>query len=530
VAQREEEGAMAPPAGDGRGGAAMQDGRPGGQAMREDGGAEHAALETGAVTDAAFAVTRGLGYLAIALAVGGAVFLFVVWLPALSHVAGGGSAWLDASERFARIVRWIVVGAVLLGLAATAGAIVLQAATATGASFWTALDADAVDAVSDTRPVRAWLARLGVWLVLGITLLAVMRPRRLPGLRRAALGATGAAPGASLSRPQVLLLGGAIVALALSAPLGGHSGTYSPSGLLVAVDTLHVLAVSAWLGGLAMVLFALPISVRALDQGERLPLVAAATGRFSRLAMSAVALLLLSGIVQSIALVGALDAFVETAYGRLVLAKIVLFLGLDLIRLQPAAPASPASGGRGRGRGARAGRAAAAPLGGVRGRSGAGGARARLGAGDDRAGGRLSPGSHDPCLHDCPGDACRYQRRARRAKEEPHEALSQQAQRGQANPGSEHPCDELGPRCGITEGGGEEHVAADEQAGTGDDPEQPSARHRPRCPHRQRSEPTGRHGDHHPRDSEEEDRYDRRHGAHTLESLVERGQPKCREQ
>jgi copper transport protein len=326
--EREQEGAMAPPAGDGRAGEGAAGDGAVGPAMREDGGAEHAALETGAVTDAAFAVTRGLGYLAIALAVGGAVFLFVVWLPALAHVAGGGSAWLDASERFARIVRGMVVGAVLLGLAATAGAIVLQAATATGTSFWTALDADAVDAVSDTRPVRAWLARLGVWLVLGITLLAVMRPRRLPGLRRAALGAAGAAPGASLSRPQVLLLGGAIVALALTAPLGGHSGTYSPSGLLVAVDTLHVLAVSAWLGGLAMLLFALPIAVRALDRGERLPLVAAATGRFSRLALSAVALLLLSGVVQSIALVGAFDALVDTAYGRLVLAKIVLFLGL----------------------------------------------------------------------------------------------------------------------------------------------------------------------------------------------------------
>jgi copper transport protein len=326
--EREQEGAMAPPAGDGGAGEGAAGDGAAGPAMREDGGAEHASLETGAVTDAAFAVARGLGYLAIALAVGGAVFLFVVWLPALAHVAGGGSAWLDASERFARIARRVVVGAVLLGLAATAAAIVFQAATATGTSFWTALDADAVDAVSDTRPVRAWLARLGVWLVLGVTLLAVMRPQRLPGLRRAALGAAGAAPGASLSRPQVLLLGGAIVALALTAPLGGHSGTYSPSGLLVVVDTLHVLAVSAWLGGLAMLLFALPIAVRALDRGERLPLVAAATGRFSRLAMSAVALLLLSGIVQSIALVGAFDAFVETAYGRLVLAKIVLFLGL----------------------------------------------------------------------------------------------------------------------------------------------------------------------------------------------------------
>ena len=61
--------------------------------------------ETGGVTDTAFAVARGLGYLAIALAVGGIVFLFVAWLPALGHVAGGGSSWLEVSERFTRLLK-----------------------------------------------------------------------------------------------------------------------------------------------------------------------------------------------------------------------------------------------------------------------------------------------------------------------------------------------------------------------------------------------------------------------------------------
>ena len=96
------------------------------------------------------------------------VFLFAAWLPGLAGAAGGGAGWLAVSEKLARLLKAIVVAAVLLGLAATAAAIVLQAATATGTSFWTALDADAVDAVSDTRPVRAWAARLGLWLLLGI--------------------------------------------------------------------------------------------------------------------------------------------------------------------------------------------------------------------------------------------------------------------------------------------------------------------------------------------------------------------------
>jgi copper transport protein len=314
--REKEEGTMSPPAGAGPSGPAMQ------------AGGDHEDIENGAVTDAAFAVTRGLGYLAMALAIGGLVFLLVAWLPALAHVAGGGSGWVVASERFARLARGIVVGAVLLGLAATAGAIVLQAATSTGTSFWTALDADAIDAVSDTRPVRAWTVRLGLWLLFGVTVLVLLRPQRVPGLRRAALGAVGAAPGRPLSWAQVLLLGGTMGALAFTAAVAGHSWTHSPRGLLVITDTAHVLAVSAWLGGLAMLLVALPIAVRALAGRERIPLMAATVGRFSRLALLAVALLLLSGIVQSIVLVGAFDAFVETAYGRLVLAKIALFLGL----------------------------------------------------------------------------------------------------------------------------------------------------------------------------------------------------------
>jgi copper transport protein len=221
-----------------------------------------------------------------------------------------------------------VEAAVLLGLAATAAAIVLQAATATGTSFWAALDTDALEAVSDTRPVRAWGVRLGIWLVFGITLLVVLRPGHAPGLRRAVLGASGAAPGPPLPRKLMLLIAAVSITLALTAALAGHSATHSPSGVLVLADTLHVLSMSAWLGGLALLLLALPAAARALHIRDRIPLRAAAAARFSRLATISVALLLLSGAVQSIALVGALDAFVNTAYGRLVLAKIALFVGL----------------------------------------------------------------------------------------------------------------------------------------------------------------------------------------------------------
>jgi copper transport protein len=305
----------------------MEPAPPQGGAMADE-GADHADLETGGMTDTAFAVARGLGYLAIALAVGGLVFLFVVWLPALAHVAGGGPTWLNVSESFTRLLKRIVLGAVLLGLTATASAIVLEAATATGTSFWAALDLDALDAVADTRVVRAWTVRLGIWMLLGVSVVLVLRSRRVPVLRRAALGAVGTAPGPAWSWPQLLLVGGAIVALALTVALAGHSATYSPSGLLVSTDTVHVLCVSVWLGGLVMLLLAVPVAARPLRRLERIPLLAAVAARFSGLAVIAVALLLLAGVVQAVALVGAVDALVETAYGRLVLAKIALLLGV----------------------------------------------------------------------------------------------------------------------------------------------------------------------------------------------------------
>ena len=203
----------------------------------------------GGVTDVAFAAARGLGYLAIALAIGGALFLFVAWLPALARVAGGEREWLGVSARLVRRLRQVVLGAVVLGVLASATSIVLEAATAAGVSFWDALDRNMVDSVSSTRPVEAWTLRILVWLALGAVLAAALRPRRVPALRPTVLGATGAAVGPSPSRIQLLVFGALAVGLALTAPMAGHTGEHDPRALLICTDTMHVLCMSAWLAG-----------------------------------------------------------------------------------------------------------------------------------------------------------------------------------------------------------------------------------------------------------------------------------------
>jgi copper transport protein len=315
----QDEGAMPPPAQDEDATMPPAEG---------EGTPAHEESESGAFTSAAFATARGVGYLAMALAIGAITFLLVVWLPALARTVGAGREWVALSRRFASLVRAIVLGATVLGVLATALAIVLEGATAAGISFWAALDPDIIEVVSETRVVQAWSARLIAWLVLAGLVVAIMRPSRMPVVRRAALGADGTVLGAVPSRGQTLVLFAAMVALAMTAPLAGHANSYSPRGLLVTSDLVHVLSMCAWLGGLVVLLLALPLSARALATTESTPLLATVVGRFSRMALLAVTLLLASGILNAVVLVASFDALVETAYGRLVLAKIALFSAL----------------------------------------------------------------------------------------------------------------------------------------------------------------------------------------------------------
>ena len=285
----------------------------------------HVDAGTGDVTEVGFAAARAVGYLAIALTIGGALFMFVAWLPALAQVGTGRAEWVDVSAIFGRRLRQVVLGSVVVGLIATVMAIVLEAATAVGVSFWSALDPDVVDSVSGTRPVQAWSVRIVVWLVLGVALLVALRPQRLPAMRRAALGADGAAVGPAPSRLLLLVLLAAAIGLALTAARAGHADGHSPRALLVCSDTVHVLCMSAWLGGLVALVLVLAIAHRRLPARDRTPLMAVVVGRFSWIARIAVTILLVTGVIQSLALVGSFRALVDTDYGLLVLAKIGLF-------------------------------------------------------------------------------------------------------------------------------------------------------------------------------------------------------------
>ena len=125
----------------------------------------------------------------------------------------------------------------------------------------------------------------------------------------------------------ILEVAAAWLAAALLATLvwSGHAHASDKHAWLLPVDLLHIVAAGAWPGGL------LPLALL-LAQARRDPnLVSSAltvTRRFSRLSVAAVGVLALSGLLNSVGLVGTLSALWPSVYGRLILCKVALLAGM----------------------------------------------------------------------------------------------------------------------------------------------------------------------------------------------------------
>jgi len=281
-----------------------------------------AGVKAGPVTSVAFSVVRALQFGAIALAVGALILLLAVWLPALAALAVPGAGWEAAADAFAARWRGALLAAAAAGLAASLLGLVLQAAVAEGTTFWDALG-DAPDLLP-TRFGTVWGLGALAWVAVGA--LALPARAAAPAVRPATVGAAGVAVArtgwwtAALAVPLAWLV--------LLPALGGHAGVQAPVAVLLPANVLHVIAASAWIGGLALLVLALPAAAERLDPPDRTRLLTGAVGRFSTLAPLAVALLLAGGILQSVLELEALDDLWDTAYGRAIIVKCVLVAGL----------------------------------------------------------------------------------------------------------------------------------------------------------------------------------------------------------
>jgi copper transport protein len=104
----------------------------------------------------------------------------------------------------------------------------------------------------------------------------------------------------------------------------GHAASASPRVLNVLNDWVHLLAGALWLGGIGLVVAVWWPGVRRGGADLRRGLVRHVLPRFGRVALPAFLVAAATGIVSLLVQLGHVDALWTTAYGRVLLAKIVL--------------------------------------------------------------------------------------------------------------------------------------------------------------------------------------------------------------
>ncbi|MFD0039630.1 copper resistance CopC/CopD family protein [Streptomyces anulatus] len=235
-------------------------------------------------------IARYAAYGGFVLLVGGSAFVLVCW-------RGGASAL--------PMQRLVVRGWLTL-TAATLVMLLLRNPYTGSGKFADAFDLAGLQSVLDTKPGAALVSRL---LLLGAAALFI-----------AVLFGTYARREDEQERKDLtfgLAVGGGVVAAGIAATwaMSEHASTGIQASIAMPVDVAHLLAVAAWLGGLASLLVAL---YRTPDIGS------ASVRRFSAVAFGSVVVLAATGIYQSWRQVGSWSALTGTRYGQLLILKVAL--------------------------------------------------------------------------------------------------------------------------------------------------------------------------------------------------------------
>jgi copper transport protein len=305
-----------------------------------------AGSDAGADVDALLGVARGVQFGAIAVAVGALLFLVLVWRPALPRALRGASERAAAATPFLRRLRLVVLVAAVAGALSALLGIAMQGAEAAGLPALDGFRPSIFRETLETRFGTVWIAGVTAWLLLGGLALATVRPAR---------EARGDAPAVP---PAFWLLALPAAWLVLLPGLGGHAAAQAPVALLLPANVVHVAAMALWVGGLVALLLALPAATRALSAPpDRTRLLAAVLARFSPLALGAVIAIVATGVVQSLKLLDLPGDLFDSGFGRAVLVKVALLLGLvglgawqrqrSLPRLRALADGGEAPGGAG---------------------------------------------------------------------------------------------------------------------------------------------------------------------------------------
>jgi copper transport protein len=255
---------------------------------------------------------RWAGYVGLALGPGLLLVVLGLWPEGLS-------------DRRTRRLLWVGLGVLV---ASTMGTQLFQGVWASGqplSAIWSSPGSLNTHSrrLDQLMAVRYFLAFA---FVFAITVTVLSRPAPSSPTARGPRGAVRDKGPAQVTtgqrRPWVLLAAAATsAALMATWALAGHSSTGSAPLVAISANLVHLMALSTWLGGLALIAVSLRPAHRADDLAAVLP-------GFSRLAFACVTLVVLSGTYLAWRQVGSLAALRSTEYGRLLSVKLIAVVAL----------------------------------------------------------------------------------------------------------------------------------------------------------------------------------------------------------
>ncbi|HEX7735869.1 MAG TPA: copper resistance protein CopC [Ktedonobacteraceae bacterium] len=215
-----------------------------------------------------------------------------------------------------RFEKYFSLPTLALLLLANLGVLYGQGLTLSGSDWAAALSPQIlVEQASSGRFGTYWLLRVGIILLAMLVSLYMLLSKRRPRAIEQAL-------------PLLNLFLGSILFIALT--MSGHAAAVNAVFMpySVILDWLHLLASALWIGGmLYLLLVYLPV-LKNYPTHERARALLTILPQFSPLAIAGVVIMAITGPLNATFHMTSLDQFINTAYGRTLVIKIVLVCGL----------------------------------------------------------------------------------------------------------------------------------------------------------------------------------------------------------
>jgi copper transport protein len=264
----------------------------------------------------AYALARFTGFASNAFLFGLVPITLLVLRPSFAGL--DAAEWARGRKRLAARLEGFAQAALIASAAATTIALLLQAL----------LVAQINDEPLDFESFTSTLTTtFGQWYMLRFPVLAALAVLVAGKIRRSLLAGAGderPSPG----RVWWLSWGAFGVALLATSSLAGHAAVAEPRVVSLLNDLVHLVAGSIWFTGIVVLAVVLPDGWSGKAPAERVDLLAPAVVRFSKVAIVAIGVVAVTGTINSFLDVAALDDLVDTAYGRTLALKIVLFVGV----------------------------------------------------------------------------------------------------------------------------------------------------------------------------------------------------------